>query len=119
MGNPVKWFEVTGKDAATLQSFYSKVFGWSFQVEPGMLAYGVANTGSDQGIPGGIGPAWPDQKPWVTFYVAAPDITAKLAEITAAGGSVVFPRTELPGVTLAMFADPEGQVIGLVEEAIA
>ncbi len=119
MGNPVKWFEVTGKDAVKLQSFYSEVFGWVFQVEPGMSAYAVANTGTEQGIPGGIGPAWPNQKPWVTFYVAAPDINAKLAEITAAGGSVIIPRTALPNVTLAMFADPEGQVIGLVEEPIA
>ncbi len=119
MGNPVKWFEVTGTGAAQLQAFYSKVFGWSFEVEPGMSAYGVANTGTDQGIPGGIGPAWPNQKPWVTFYVAAPDIAAKLAEITAAGGSVIISRTEMPNVTLAMFADPEGHVIGLVEEKIA
>lgn len=119
MANPVKWFEVLGQNAGNLQKFYSKVFGWSFQVEPNMGEYGVANTGSDQGIPGGVGPAWPEQKPWVTFYVAAPDITAKLAEITAAGGSVVIPRSELPGVTLAMFADPEGHVIGLVEEKIA
>ncbi len=119
MGNPVKWFEVTGANAPQLQSFYRTVFGWSFQTEPGMGAYGVANTGTDQGIPGGIGPAWPNQKPWVTFYIAAPDIAAKLAEITAAGGTVVVPRTEMPGVTLAMFADPEGQVIGLVEEATA
>lgn len=119
MANPVKWFEVLGKDAAKLQLFYSKVFGWSFQVEAGESVYGVANTGSDQGIPGGVGPAWPDQKPWVTFYIAAPDVTKKLAEISAAGGSVVIPRTELPNVTLAMFADPEGHVIGLVEEKIA
>jgi predicted enzyme related to lactoylglutathione lyase len=31
------------------------------------------------------------------------------------GGKVVMPRTEMDMVTMAMMADPEGNVIGLVE----
>ena len=31
------------------------------------------------------------------------------------GGTVVMPVTELPQVTIALLADPEGNVIGLAE----
>ena len=54
----------------------------------------------------------------VTFYVSTPSINTSLGEIAARGGKVLMPRTELPGgIILGMFADPEGNAVGLVEEA--
>ena len=45
------------------------------------------------------------------------DINDHLAKIEGAGGSSIMPRTEIPGtVTFALFADPAGNVVGLVEE---
>ena len=50
------------------------------------------------------------------IYIGVPDINAALAKITANGGAVVFPRTEVPGiVVLALFRDPAGNRMGLVE----
>ncbi len=77
----------------------------------GMLPHDVA-----KGIPGGVGPkATMKEHPGVTFYVGTSDVNASLARAKSLGGKVVIPRTELPGVTMALFADPEGNRIGLVE----
>jgi predicted enzyme related to lactoylglutathione lyase len=52
----------------------------------------------------------------VTIYVQVPDLQAALDQAVALGGKVLMPPTEIPGVvTLAMFADPEGNVIGLTK----
>ena len=48
--------------------------------------------------------------------VGVADITATLQQITAHGGAVVFPRLEVPGVAVvALFTDPAGNRMGLVE----
>ena len=48
-----------------------------------------------------------------------PDVTASLEKATSLGGRVVTPRTVMPDVTLGVFEDPEGHVIGLVEATAA
>lgn len=118
MANPVVWFEVLGNNAPALRAFYGKVFGWSFQMAPGG-DYGMANTDGAAGIPGGVGAATPEQTSRVTFYVETTDVTATLNEIAALGGTVLMPRTVRPDVTLGIFKDPEGHVIGLVEAKAA
>ena len=49
----------------------------------------------------------------VTFYVLTPDPQATLDKAVELGGRVVMPVTELPQVTIALFADPEGHVVGI------
>lgn len=50
-------------------------------------------------------------------YWQVPDIEAKLAEVTAAGGSVKeAPREVGPGRTVATFTDPDDNVLGLVQD---
>jgi predicted enzyme related to lactoylglutathione lyase len=52
------------------------------------------------------------------LYVGVPDINATLAAVKAHGGSVVFGRMAAPGVAiLALFKDPAGNRMGLVEIA--
>ncbi len=114
MAHPVMWFEVLGNDGGKLQQFYGGLFGWRFDViQP--INYGVADTGNGRGIKGGVGSAYPGTRPWVTFYVETPDVDASLAKATSLGGSVVMPRTVMPDVTMGVFTDPEGHVVGLVE----
>jgi predicted enzyme related to lactoylglutathione lyase len=49
------------------------------------------------------------------FYVQVDDPAAHLARAEELGGKTVTPVMSIPGmVTLAQFADPEGNVIGLV-----
>ncbi len=113
MNHPVVWFEVTGQDADKLRGFYGELFGWKMQKHPEM-DYSFVDA-SEAGIGGGIGKA--EQGPGqVTFYVASADPQASLDRANRLGGRTIMPVTELPQVTLALFADPEGHVIGLVKE---
>ena len=52
MGNPVTWFEITGRDGAKLQSFYSELFDWKMDTN-NAASYGVVDTGG--AIGGGVG----------------------------------------------------------------
>jgi len=106
--------EVVGKDGPALHKFWGEVFGWKQNTGfPG----GYAMTDSaESGIILGTGPAPDGGAGWVTFYVAVDSIDATLAKVEALGGHVVMPKfSPAPGNTLAMFADPEGHVVGLSE----
>ncbi|HEY2437235.1 MAG TPA: VOC family protein [Solirubrobacteraceae bacterium] len=114
MGNPVTHFEVLGNDAAALQRFYGEAFGWQMQdVMDG--SYYMVDPGVESGIKGGVGAA-PEGGGHVTFYVEVDDPVAALAKISELGGSTVQPPMDVPnGPTIALFADPEGHVVGLVK----
>lgn len=50
-------------------------------------------------------------------YWQVTDIEGKLAEVTAAGGAVKEPVREVgPGHAVATFTDPDGNVLGLLED---
>ena len=120
MGKPiVGWFEVTGKDGAALQSFYSKLFDWEVSDAGDGSGYGLVAAGQ-KGIGGGIGTSQDGGPGQVTFYVEVEDPDAYLAKAEALGGTTIVPPTEIPdfGLTFAFFADPEGHVVGLSKGAV-
>jgi predicted enzyme related to lactoylglutathione lyase len=116
MGNPVVHFEVVGRDTQALQGFYKDAFDWQME-EAIPDFYTMAHPGAEGGINGGIGAAMNGSEAGhVTFYVLVPDLEAALSKIERLGGSTVMGPTEVPkGPTLAMFADPEGHVVGLLK----
>lgn len=116
---PVVWFEVVGKDGPTLQRFYSSLFNWQIADAGDDSGYGLVSA-ADKGIGGGVG-ASPDGGPGhVTFYVEVDDPAAYLKRAEQLGGTTILPPTEIPQfhLTFAMFADPEGHVIGLSKGAV-
>ena len=115
MANPVTWFEIIGPDAAKLQSFYKSVFGWKMSDPmPQMGNYSMLDN-EGQGIGGGIGGDAGDQ-PRMTVYIQVDDPDAYLAKVNAAGGKTLMPTTNImEGVTIAMFSDPAGNVVGLLK----
>jgi uncharacterized protein len=113
MAHPVVHFEVSGRDLDKLQSFYGDLFGWNIQKVPGAMPYAMVEKDGD-GIGGGIGQA-PNGNGHVTFYVDADDPQAVLDKAEQLGGKTIMPVTELPQVTIALFADPEGHVIGIAK----
>lgn len=117
MGRPVTHFEILGQDTAALRQFYGRAFGWTLGTPGGdAMDYAMVETDSGAGIGGGIGKA-PQGTGHVTFYVSVEDPAAALAEIERLGGKTVLPPQEVPGgVTFALFADPEGHVVGLFKE---
>jgi predicted enzyme related to lactoylglutathione lyase len=120
MPNPVVHFEIIGTDAASLQAFYRNLFGWTVNADNPMK-YGIVDTATPgRGIGGGIGGAMGGTGSRVTIYIEVPDINASLARITDAGGKVLLPRSAVPGgPTLALFADPAGNCVGLMDLANA
>ena len=75
------------------------------------------NTNADGiGIGGGIGTAPEGYQGHVTFYVEVPDVGAALEKAESLGGSRMMGPDEMPevGITIGLFTDPEGHVIGLV-----
>ena len=104
--------EVVGKDGAALQKFYGDLFGWQLDTNnPG--GYGMYR--QDGGLTGGIGPSTDGGPGHVTFYVHSDDPQGILDKVTASGGRVLMPLTQVaPETTVALFADPEGHVVGIM-----
>jgi len=115
MANPIVWFEVIGQDADKMKAFYGKLFGWTFNNLPEMGGYGLVNDASP--VAGGIGQA-PEGPGWTTFYVQVDDLEATVATAREDGGKVLMPPMTLPeGGTIAVFADPEGRPVGVMQPA--
>ncbi len=116
MGNPVVHWEVMGPDGGNLASFYNGLFDWGATEAPGMDQYHLVDA-EKTGVGGAIGKGVEEMPSYVTIYIQVDDINDHPAKIEGAGGSSIVPRTEIPGtVTFALFADPAGNVVGLVEE---
>jgi predicted enzyme related to lactoylglutathione lyase len=116
MGNPVVHFEVVGKDAEALQSFYEEAFDWQMQITSGVPTYAMAYPGVEGGISGGVGAVLEGGEGHVTFYVGVPDLEAALSRIENLGGSRVMGPMDVPdGPSIAMFTDPEGHLVGLLK----
>lgn len=112
--HPVTHFEVNARDAKAQQKFYSDLFGWGIDAN-NPTDYGMIDTKTKgHGINGGIGPSQ-DGRNWVTFYVETPDPAQTLAKVERLGGRTVMPPMDMANVTYALFADPEGNVIGLAK----
>jgi predicted enzyme related to lactoylglutathione lyase len=123
MGLPVTHFEIIGKDADKLQSYYSELFGWEINADNPMK-YGIVaredNLSADGiGIGGGVGGGPEGHEGHVTFYIEVPDVEASLAKAESLGGSrIMGPHEMMEGqIVLGQFKDPEGHTIGVVQAA--
>ena len=113
MSHKVVHFEVCGGDGKQLQDYYSALFGWHVDASNPMQ-YGLVSD-EQAGISGGICTA--QGKSIVTFYVAVPDLAAALANAERLGGKIVMQPIQVPdGPEIAQFADPDGNVIGLLKD---
>jgi len=119
MPNSVSWFEVVGKDGAALRAFYGKLFDWTIDASDTEMDYGLVAP-LPRSIGGGIGRSEDGGAGHVTFYVEVDDVAAALAKAESLGGTTVAPPMEIPGwnLTIGLFADPEGHVIGLSKGAL-
>ena len=117
MGNPVMHFEIlTTGDVDAVRKFYADAFGWTIDAANPMN-YGLVDTGAGTGIGGGIAAPMPGGPGYVTIYVAVDDLAAALTKIESLGGKTIVPPMDIPDgkVSIAMFHDPVGNLIGLVK----
>lgn len=104
------WYDLMTTDTKAAAEFYSKVIGWQ-AADSGMtppytvLNMGTSMVGGIMGIPAeaaGAPPSW-------MGHIGVDDVDGHVARVTAAGGSVVRPPTEIPGVgRFSVVADPHG-----------
>ena len=113
MGAPVVRFEIMGGNGNQLEEFYRDLFGWNIDSNNPMK-YGMVDTGSPGGINGGVG-ASQDGGRRVSVYIQVENLHAALAEVAKLGGKIILPPSQVSGgPKLAMFADPAGNVTGLL-----
>jgi predicted enzyme related to lactoylglutathione lyase len=119
MGQAVVHFEITGKDGKKLQDYYAELFDWNIDAD-NEFGYGIvdreSNTNPDGiGIGGGISGGPEGYDGHVTFYVEVPDVEAALAKAESLGGTrMMGPDDVMEGLTIGLFTDPEGHVIGVM-----
>jgi uncharacterized protein len=111
--HPVVHWEIQSTVPTRLHDFYSQAFGWKIDANNPMKYGMVASKGRD-GIPGGIGGA-PEQQARVLVYTSVPSIDDLLERIESLGGKTRMPRTDIGPVIMALYEDPEGNVMGLIE----
>ncbi len=119
MANQIVHWELMGPDGDQLKDFYGGLFGWATQPVDGFDNYNMVD--ADQaGIGGAIGKGPAEMPNYLTFYVQVDNVDDHLAKVAAAGGATMVPKTVIPGiVTFAIFTDPAGNAVGLVEAETA
>ncbi|HEV8535689.1 MAG TPA: VOC family protein [Candidatus Limnocylindria bacterium] len=113
MGAPITHVEINTKDQKKLQDFYAKLFDWHMDTNNPM-GYAMIDTHAGKGIGAGIGTSR-DGRNLVTFYVESDDLKGTLAKAEKLGARTIQPPTQAGPVEIALFADPEGNVIGLAK----
>ena len=111
--HPVIHWEIQSQDPGRLHSFYTNVFGWKIDTNNPMN-YGMVESGGGGGIAGGIGGSqMPESR--VVVYAQVPSIDDVLSRVSEHGGKTVMPRQDIGPVIMALYEDPEGNLMGLVE----
>jgi uncharacterized protein len=118
-------FEIPADDVDRAKEFYRSIFGWQLQDMPEMNYTIVQTTAvNEQQMPtepgainGGL-MRRTDETPSPVLTIDVESIDQALKQVEANGGSVVRPRTEIPGMgAFAYFQDTEGNTLGLWENA--
>ena len=114
MGAPITHVEINSKNQKKLLDFYSKLFDWHMDSNNPM-GYAMVDTHAGKGIGAGIGQAQNGSKSYVTFYVDVTDLAGTLKKAEQLGAKTVLQPTKTGPVEVAMFADPDGNVVGLAK----
>ena len=113
MSKAIVHLEVVGKDVEKLVGFYGDVFGWQLDAN-NPQNYGVGQLSDSVFL--GVGAAPEGGPAAATFYMAVDSVADSLAKAESAGGQRLMGPMEVPeGPVIGLFADPEGNRIGLFE----
>jgi predicted enzyme related to lactoylglutathione lyase len=115
--NPVMQWQIIARDPEAVTAFYARVFGWRVQSQ-NALGYRAIETGDERGIDGGVWPSPPEGHNLVQLFIQVESIDDTIASATAAGATVIVPRTNLPdGDAMAILLDPAGLSFGVYTPA--
>jgi predicted enzyme related to lactoylglutathione lyase len=117
MGAPIVHLEFKSADFDRTAAFYAKLFDWRTEKN---ASSSYMKLDSSDGPSGGWVRADLVQAPGPIAYLTVDDLAAKLAEVEEAGGRVLV--RSLPfagGGEVGLFADPDGNVLGLWRRKVA
>lgn len=113
MPNPVTQFQILSKTPDATAAFYGSLFGWKIDAN-NPLGYRRIDTGSPEGIQGGIWPAPPQAPDFVQLFITVENVAAAVGRAEELGARVLIPPTALPeGDEMAVLQDPQGMSFGL------
>jgi len=110
-------FEIPAADPERAAAFYKKAFGWTIEKWPGPMEYWMVSTGAEgaPGINGGL----LKRNAHVTSTtntIGVESVDKAAADVKAAGGKLVMPKTVIPTVGyFAYLEDTEGNLFGVME----
>lgn len=112
------WYELSTTDIDAARRFYGHVIGWTWAAaNMEGFDYHIARSGDDI-VAGAM--ALPPEAPgpmW-TLYFAVTSADDSARDITARGGRIVVPPTDIPGTgRFALACDPQGAPFGILEPA--
>lgn len=109
--------DIAADDPSRAIAFYGKVFGWAITKLDGPVPYWLVAT--DPKDPAAVGAGIAQRtEPWqaATPTIEVESIDDTTSNILAAGGTIVVPKTAIPGVgQLVTFRDTEGNIMAALE----
>ena len=99
---PIVFFDIAGPDAAKLKAFYAANFGWAIDDKLGITTPKLDGTLRQD----------PAEK---IIYIGVSNLDDAMKKVAASGGQIVTPKIPIPSGTFALFTDPAGNRMGLVE----
>ena len=113
------WNELSTDDPEAAVAFYEKAFGYTHEtMDMGMGAYFVLKNG-DALRGGAMKAQTPAPAHWLQ-YATVEDCDAAAARAKKAGGQIVVPPSDIPGVgRIAAVVDPLGATMGIIKPASA
>ncbi len=113
MLNPVTQFQILSKQPDETARFFSTVFGWTVDAS-NAIGYRRIDTGSPEGIQGGIWPAPQQASNFVQLFVSVDDVESVVRKAEEAGAKLLIPPTTLPeGDQMAVLLDTQGMPFGI------
>ncbi len=105
--------EIASSDPERTKKFFEDVFEWDFESHPEMNYHTYV---APSGPGGGLMSPMENQPPGILNYLLSHDIEDDVKKIEAAGGHVLQPKMEIPGVGwFAVFQEPTGIALALFE----
>ena len=116
------YFDLSVENLKESRQFFENVFGWHFEKMPLPFEYYRIQAGDpdEPGIDGGIGEikdlTFGDGKPLSVVTVPVVNLDESISKVKESGGSIVEPKTAIPGVGwYATCAEPGGLIFGMMQ----
>jgi len=110
---------MTFEDAERIKTFYTKVFGWTFQKwGDDSMPYYLTTTGPDgePGINGGMMLRQGGMPAGTTNTMGVESVDKAVETIKSAGGNIILEKMAVPGMGWVAYAtDTEGNQFGVFE----